>query len=39
MYLEKHPEKWNQPAAYLVRQALMEAFPKIKENTVKRKMR
>jgi Rap1a immunity proteins len=27
-YLEKHPNRWNEPAANLVRNALLEAFPK-----------
>jgi len=27
-YLEKHPNKWNEPAANLVRSSLLEAFPK-----------
>ena len=26
-YLDDHPEKWNQPASWLVRNALIEAFP------------
>lgn len=28
VYLEKHPKRWNEPAANLVRGALGEAFPK-----------
>ncbi len=27
-FLEKHPEKWSEPASNLVRKALLEAFPK-----------
>lgn len=27
-YLEKHPNKWKEPASNLVRSALLEAFPK-----------
>ena len=26
-FLEKHPERWNEPASSLVRKALQEAFP------------
>jgi hypothetical protein len=26
-FLEKHPERWNEPASRLVRNALQEAFP------------
>ncbi len=26
-FLEKHPERWNEPASLLVRNALQEAFP------------
>ena len=26
-FLEKHPERWNEPAPNLVRNALQEAFP------------
>lgn len=27
-YLEKHPDKWKEPASNLVRQALAQAYPK-----------
>jgi hypothetical protein len=27
-YLEKHPKRWSEPASRLVRNALLEAFPK-----------
>jgi hypothetical protein len=26
-YLEKHPKRWSEPAAHLVRSAILEAFP------------
>ena len=27
-YLEKNPQRWSEPAVHLVRNALLEAFPK-----------